>query len=90
MVTPQGKSQVGDPPEKHQKAVPAKKKKHDYLKTERYKVRPEIVEKIVKNLGVEPTLDAFADEETNVFPVWWGPGSKNLMLLRCLVAQKKW
>ena len=55
-----------------------RKKRSDYWDTERYQVLPEMVEKILTQLEVTPTLDAFADPETHILPRWWGEGGECL------------
>ena len=52
-----------------------KKKRSDSWKTERYRVKTEFVERICGEMGVHPSLDAFADPETNILPHFCGPGS---------------
>ena len=50
-------------------------KKHlgDNWVTERYMVKKKFVEEIVGDFG-NPSIEAFADPETHLFPVWWGEG----------------
>jgi len=52
------------------------KKRSDYWVTQRYTVRPEIVEEILGKLEVEPKVDVFADEGAHVLPRWWGRGGE--------------
>ena len=42
--------------------------------SERYQVREGMVRDVLMRLQVQPVLDAFADEDTHVLPVWWGDG----------------
>ena len=53
-----------------------KTKRSDYWITERYQVRPEMVQHILEELGETPTLDLFADSQTHVFPRWFGEGGE--------------
>ena len=63
-------------------AVIAKRAKRDkrgeFWETERYQVRSEVVQEILQALEVVPTVDAFADSETHIFPRWWGEGGECL------------
>ncbi len=43
---------------------------------------PPIVSEIVREMGVEITLDAFANAKNARFPRHWGPGGEKRMLLQ--------
>ena len=74
--------EMDEDPDEVEVAVVSKKSTHkkrsDYWDTERYQVLPEMVEKILTQLEVTPTLDAFADPETHILPRWWGEGGECL------------
>ena len=44
--------------------------------TERYRVKPDMKDRILQTFGLAPELDVFADPETKLFSKWWGPGGK--------------
>ena len=51
---------------------PNDKRRSHYWITQRYAVKPEKVDEILKIFQVEPTVDTFADEGHHVLPRWWG------------------
>ena len=51
---------------------PNDKRRSDYWITQRYAVKPEKVDEILKIFQVEPMVDTFADEGHHVLPRWWG------------------
>ena len=61
---------------RHVSKIP-QKKKSDFWITERYQVRPEIMQRILGELGESPSLDLFADSQTHVFPRWLGEGGEH-------------
>lgn len=47
-------------------------------KSEMYRVKDEWVSWIVQQMNIIPEVDAFATNENNCWPVWWGPGSSTV------------